>query len=189
MSLQELLQWVVGALRSNNISHMITGSTAAGWHGAPRTTLDVDLVIDPTREQLDRLLVSLRRPGLYVPDQAAHEALARQEMFNVIDTPTGFKADLIVRKSRPFSRTEFQRRIPVELAGIPTFVATLEDVIVAKLEWASMGSSARQLDDVAALLDIAGVELDREYIGEWTGQLGLAAEWDAARRRHERGHP
>ncbi len=188
MSLQELLRWVVGALHSNGIPHMLTGSTAAGWHGAPRSTLDVDLVIDPTREQLDRLLASLHRPGMYVPDAAAHEALAQQGMFNVIDTQTGFKADLILCKSRPFSRTEFLRRMPIELNGIPTFVATLEDVVVAKLEWARLGSSSRQLDDVAALLEIAGAELDREHIATWTAQLGLTAEWDAAQRRYERDH-
>lgn len=177
---------MVEALRSNGIPHMLTGSTAAGWYGAPRTTLDIDLVIDPTQEQLEQLLTSLQRPGMYVPDEAAHEALAQQGMFNVIDSQTGFKADLILRKSRPFSHTEFLRRVPIELDGTPTFVATLEDVIVAKLEWARLGGSSRQLDDVAALLVIADTVLDRDHIAEWTAQLGLAAEWDAAQRRHER---
>ena len=32
---------------------MVTGSLASSFHGRPRLTHDADVVIDPTREQLD----------------------------------------------------------------------------------------------------------------------------------------
>jgi len=32
----------------------------------------------------------------------------------VIDNETGWKVDLIVRKDRPFSEAEFERRVPVD---------------------------------------------------------------------------
>ena len=38
---------------------MLTGSVAVAFHGAGRATMDVDLVIDATRDQLRALVASL----------------------------------------------------------------------------------------------------------------------------------
>ena len=98
-------------------------------------------------------------------------------MFNVVDPETGWKADLIVRKHRPFSEAEFARREPADFFGVLLAIATLEDVILSKLEWARLGASARQLDDVRALLRIAGDTVDRAYLERWVDALGVRAEW------------
>jgi hypothetical protein len=51
----------------------------------------------------------------YVDPDTARHALRRRSQFNVIDMATGWKADLIIRKARPFSVEELARRHPVEL--------------------------------------------------------------------------
>ena len=61
-------------------------------------------------------------------------ALQHRSMFNVIEPSTGFKADLIFCKDRPFSDSEFRRREPVEVLGVQTAIATVEDTILAGLE-------------------------------------------------------
>jgi hypothetical protein len=175
-----LLRSVVAALDAAGVPFMLTGSFAAAYHGAGRATMDIDLVIDPTASQLRALVRSLARPGIYVSSTAAEEALAHRSMFNVVDTTTGWKADLIVRKSRPFSETEFQRREPAEYEGCPLWVASVEDLIVAKLEWAKLGASARQLEDVAALLRLHAAQLDRAYLERWIAELDLTAQWHQA---------
>ena len=93
---------------------------------------------------------------------------------------SGWKADLILRKERPFSRAEFERRQPADIAGVPVYVATAEDTIVAKLEWARAGESERQLRDVIGILEVSGERLDRDYIARWIAELGLHALWDRA---------
>ena len=85
------------------------------------------------------------------------------------------------RCSRPFSRTEFSRRRSVEFEGTRLWVATPEDLVVAKLEWARLGASARQIEDVSALLRMTGDTLDTAYVTDWVEQLGLREQWDAAR--------
>ena len=45
----------------------------------------------------------------------------------MIDTLTGAKVDLISRKDRPFSRSEFERRKPVVIMGVATSVAATEE--------------------------------------------------------------
>ena len=97
-------------------------------------------------------LERLQAPGLYVSSDAAREAFAHQGMFNVVGPETGWKADLIMRKHRPFSEAEFSRREATDFFGVPLAIASLEDVILSKLEWARLGASGRQLDDVRALM-------------------------------------
>src|SRR4051812_15030935 len=102
--------------------------------------------------------------------------------FNAIDPVSGWKIDFIIRRRRPFSVEEFARRQPIVLDGTTVNVASAEDVIIAKLEWAKLSESARQIDDVVGILRTTGSEVDHEYVERWVGELGLAAEWNAALR-------
>jgi len=57
------------------------------------------------------------------------------------------------------------------------FVATAEDSILAKLEWAKLGDSERQIRDVSGILEVRAGALDRDYIEKWAAALGLTEEW------------
>ena len=85
----------------------------------------------------------------------------------------GWKIDLIFRKRRPFSEEEFRPRQAVEWHGLHLFLATAGDVIVSKLEWARMGKSQRQIEDVTTLLRMRRDSLDVHYIEKWVSQLSL----------------
>ena len=159
---------------------MVTGSLASAYHGAGRATMDLDLVIDPAPAQLDAFVARIAASGAYVSLDAAREALADRSMFNVVDVDSGWKADFIVRKSRPFSEEEFRRRVSADFLGVPLEMATLEDVIISKLEWAKLGGSGRQLEDVRALLRLRGDEIDGAYVRRWVAALDLRDQWAAA---------
>lgn len=163
------------ALKSAGIPHMVVGSNASSLWGAPRATHDLDLVIDPTEEQLDGLVASLG-PGWYADASAARAALRQRSMFNVIDTATGWKADLIIRKDRPFSREEFARRKLRNLLGRELPVASAEDVMLTKLEWARRSGSERQLSDVREIVAMQGHRLDLDYLRRWARELRLAED-------------
>ncbi len=177
-----LLRRVAAALEASGVPFMVTGSVAAAYHGAPRATFDIDLVIEATEDQLHRVVAELTASGLYASDTAALEASQLEGMFNVVDPASSWKVDLIIRKSRPFSRAEFERRLPFTFESTALAVASLEDVILAKLEWAQHGGSARQLEDVASLLALRSADLDRGYLEHWVRGLGVGAEWKAAKR-------
>ena len=102
-------------------------------------------------------------------------------MFNVVDFDTGWKVDFIVRQSRAFSLKEFERRHSAMIESTKVVVASAEDVIIAKLEWAKLGESERQLRDVASILSIRGTDLDMDYINTWVEQLDIAAQWSKAK--------
>jgi len=160
---------------------MLTGSFASAYHGTPRSTQDIDVIVEATPAQLRGLVHSLPVAKYYSDLDEALRAHQAESMFNVIDLSTGWKIDFILLKSRPFSREEFRRRIRVNLQGVSLFVASAEDIVVAKLEWSKLAQSQRQIDDVAAILRIRGEKLDRPYIETWGRELHLEDEWSKAR--------
>ena len=172
---------VIAALDAQGIPHMLAGSFASTHHGVPPTTHAIDLVIDPSEGSLDRFVRSLEPERFYVSAEAAREAWRRRGQFNVVDLTSGWKIDLILRKERPFSHEEFRRRQPATLLGAKVFVATAEDTVLAKLEWARLGESERQLRDVVGILEMRGDELDRSYLERWTRELGVEELWSRAR--------
>jgi len=186
MSLTAFLQKVVEILDEAGVQYMLTGSLAAAYYAVPRATQDIDLVLETEVEGVDRLVRGLLAVGWYVDREAALEALRGRGQFNTIDPESGWKADFLVRKERPFSREEFGRRQRISLLGVDVPVATLEDVLIAKVEWARLGDSALQRRDVVQLLERSWTRLDHAYLQKWIPQLGLESEWDAARAQVRR---
>jgi Nucleotidyl transferase AbiEii toxin, Type IV TA system len=181
MSSRDVFRRIIAALDSAAIRHMLTGSFAGAFHGNPRATQDIDLVIEADEHQVRTFIQSLPTAEYYADEGAALEALRDETQFNIVDLASGWKIDLIMRKSRPFSVEEFGRRRTVDFEGTKLSVATAEDLIIAKLEWAKRGESNRQIEDVAMILELRAAELDDAYLRRWVERLGLELEWIAAR--------
>lgn len=177
----ELVADIVARLDAVGIPHMVTGSIASSWYGEPRATQDLDVVIDPQADGLERLVEGLQADGWYVDRDVALAALRDRTQFNAIG-PDSFKVDFIVRHDRPFSSGEFDRRRPAQLLGVNTYLPTLEDMVIAKLEWAQASDSDRQLRDVIGMLDVAGGEIDSTYIDGWAERLRIERAWERVRK-------
>jgi len=183
VSLTTFLKRVVEILGEAEVPYMLTGSLAAAYYATPRATQDIDVVIEAQESGINRLVQGLLEAGCYVDRTAALEALRIRGQFNAIDPESGWKVDLIVRRDRPFSRTEFGRREMASLLGVEVSLASLEDVLIAKLEWSGLGDSELQRRDVVQLLERSGDRLDMGYLERWIRELGLEAEWQAIRDR------
>ncbi len=169
---------IVEELDRFGIPHMLAGSFASTYHGDPRTTNDIDVVIDPSRDALDALVRGLEPAHFYVNAEAARSAFEQRGQFHVVLLDSSWKVHLILRKDRRCSRSEFERREPDEIAGVSLFVATAEDTIVARLESARAGESERQLRDVVGIVAASGGCLNRAYLERWIGELHLEPLWD-----------
>jgi hypothetical protein len=168
---------VISALERTKIPYMLTGSFASAAHGRLRATQDIDIVIAPTAQQLRKLVAEFPSDEFYADEEDAFQALAHTSQFNIIDFSSTWKADLIMRKSRAFSVTEFDRRMHYVVAGVQVFVTTAEDILIAKLEWAKLGESERQIEDAAGVAETQGTALDRAYVEHWVRELGLETQW------------
>lgn len=183
MSLAVFLSGIVRILGEVQVPYMLTGSLAAAYYANPRATQDVDLVIQLTVDQIDALVAGLSAAGMYVSPEAAREAFRTRGQFNVIDPESGWKADLIVRKNRPFSEAEFGRRRSATLLGLELALTSPEDLVIAKLEWSVLGDSELQRRDLIQLLESVGSALDRRYVETWISRLGLESAWRAVLER------
>ncbi len=172
MKPEDALKLILSKLDECGIPYMITGSFASNIHGLPRATQDADVVIEVDQRTLGRFLESLGH-AFYWSSEAAIDALARQQMFNVVHLETGFKVDLIIHKSRSFSRMEFSRRQPAFYLGANRWFATAEDTMLAKLEWSKKSNSERQFDDALNVAKLQRDSLDRAYLEKWARELDV----------------
>jgi hypothetical protein len=184
LSVELVFRKVKRALEAAEIPYMVTGSYASSIHGEPRASKDIDIVISADPERLRQFIKQFPSDQYYAVEEDALEALAHGSMFNIIEFSSGWRIDFILVKSRPFSQTEFSRRREQDVGGDLTLtVATPEDILLAKLEWAKMGESARQLDDAAGIIRIKRESLDIAYIEHWVTELRLEEQWVAAKQR------
>lgn len=180
MSLTAFLRQVIEILEEAGVPYMLTGSLATAYYAIPRATQDLDLVIATEEAGVEQLVQGLKKAEWYVDQYAVLEAHRTRGQFNAIDPSSGWKADFIIRKDRPYSQTEFKRRKRVSLLDLQVSIASLEDLLIAKLEWSRLGDSALQRRDVVQLLERTWDRLDRDYVERWVAELGLGSEWESA---------
>jgi hypothetical protein len=179
MTVGDVFRRISSAFEQAGVSYMLVGSFASNLYGAGRATQDIDFLVAATSDQVQTFLNLL--PGEYYFDvQDAIQASKRASMFNLIDMDSGFKVDIIFQKPTAFNREEFRRRTQADVDGIRVFVATAEDVVLSKLEWARLGESSRQIEDVAGILKARSGSLDQAYIEKWVNEMGLSSEWARA---------
>ena len=169
---------VLRDLERLEIPHVVTGTYASSFHGRPRATHDAAIVIDPQPQQLEALVEALAAAGYTVDAARARESLGRRLTFGVIDPRCALKIDLVIVDDRPWSREELARRQSAELLpGVQVALATPEDTVLAKLEWAKQtGHSGQQLDDAAGVMAV-NPAADRGYIEKWARELDVLDLW------------
>jgi hypothetical protein len=178
VALGAFLDRLTARLREARVPYMVVGSFASSLHGSPRSSQDLDLVVDPDEASLMKFVQALPVEEYYVDLDAARDAFRRRAQFNVIDMATAWKADLIIRRARPFSVEEMRRRHEGQIEGVPVFVASAEDTILSKLEWGARGGGSElQLRDASGIVEVRGPALDVAYIDHWAGELGLTDVW------------
>lgn len=168
---------VADAFEALGAPYFIGGSLASAIHGISRATMDADLIVDLRLDQV-KPFVKLLGGEFFVDDEAMREAIHQRSSFNIIHRETMFKVDVFLRKTRPYDQLQFTRRTLQTLATQPersAYVASVEDTILAKLEWYRLGNevSERQWVDVQNILKVQENRLDWDYLRQWASQLGV----------------
>ena len=167
-----VLLLVAERLASAGILYMVTGSVAASLYGPPRTTRDIDLVVEVSPKDVDRLYALFER-DFYVDRDSMRQAVEQCGIFNIIHHDSVVKVDLIVRKDAEYDLQALQRRRVLDIGERKVCVASPEDLILSKLVWAKESRSEMQLRDVREVARSVP-DLDRGYLQTWAGRLGVA---------------
>lgn len=171
----EVARQLAGTLDALGIRYVVAGSVASTLHGRPRSTLDVDFVLqlEPGRAaDLERAL----EPEFWVSPGCIVEAAQLHSQCNAIHRRLFVKADLYVRPPTGIYVSEIERAVSLDLGeGRSVRVASAEDTVLQKLVWYRAGDevSERQWLDVLGVLKHKGAAIDRGYLDRWARELGL----------------
>jgi len=159
------------------IPYVIGGSVASSIHGEPRSTHDVDFVVELEATKVGQL-TELLQPTYYVDRDTALHAAQSATSFNAIHLATAVKVDVFVAGGDPFDNERIRRRDAQQVGPVPTailYVDTPEYTVLRKLEWYRRGDelSERQWLDVLGILRTQGARLDREIMMTWSERLGV----------------
>lgn len=169
---------VVAAFRQLKIRHYVGGSVASSFHGAARSTMDVDLICEFSADKIE-VFVGCFGADFYVSESAVRDAVRWKSCFNLIHLATSFKVDVFVSRQRPFDLESMRRATPECLGGCRTVevpIATAEDAIISKLEWyrKTNETSERQWDDVSRLITLLGNTADLDYLRTAAESVGVS---------------
>ena len=158
---------------------MLTGSLASSLQGEPRSTHDIDLVVELSAGDVAKLLAEFSVEPFYLSETAIREAIKSHGMFNLLDTTSGDKVDFWILTREPFDQSRFGRRRTISIEGVEVDLSRPEDTILAKLRWAQLsGGSQRQLRDARSVYELNRDQLDCQYIERWAAQLEVTHLWD-----------
>ncbi len=162
-------------LESVNIPYYVSGGVASSIHGEPRSTRDLDLVIEIQRDQINLLVTTLEAAGYYCPAGAVEDLQqGRDRMLNITHTETIANADLYVTDTSAFAALQMARRRLLDVEGMPNFwLISPEDLLLQKLVWGRGSQSEKQWRDVLGILKLQADFLDYGYLTEWAENLGL----------------
>lgn len=124
----------VRPLNRLDIRYMVTGSAASMAYGMPRVTLDLDLVVEMSQPQIRLLPAAFPAEEFYCPPPDIIESETQRPTrghFNIIHTPTGFKAYCYPIGDDPLHRWAMPRRRRIEMAGEPVMLAPLNTSLSA----------------------------------------------------------
>jgi hypothetical protein len=157
------------------IRYVIGGSVAASAYGEPRTTLDIDMMIEADESQVRRLVEKVANE-FYVDENAAVEAVRATSSFNLVHYKSSMKIDLFLAEQSTFATRQLERRRALAVRpGISLYFYAPEDVIIRKLMWDRIGSelSDRQWRDVIGVLKLSSSILDWNELRRSAKETGV----------------
>ena len=123
------LKDVFASFQKNDVRYLVIGGIAAILHGVPRTTFDLDILIDPVPDNARRLLDALAATGLGTATLISSAELLANEI-------TVFKDRIRIDVQTSTPGIEFaaawERRVVLTFEGQDLNVVSREDLIASK---------------------------------------------------------
>jgi predicted nucleotidyltransferase len=177
MNTNDVMLMVADALNREKIPSMLVGAFSSNYYGMPRSTEDVDFVIQ-FESNLTADFATVLGEGFEPERQLTFETNTGTQRQEFSVKGTEFKVELFRLSDDPFDQSRFQRRQPVIVEGRQVWFPTAEDVIVMKLRW----GRAKDRADVFDVMQVQRGKLDWHYIEKWCREHGSFGLMEKIRR-------
>jgi len=180
---------VLDALHAADVTYLVGGAMALWAWGEPRTTADLDLVIDLPIDAMAVLSSELEQRDMLVPVDIMLDLLIEDRAdlpINAIHMTSGYKAEMFLFKPGDALREAgLQRRQLVDLGPAlgQVYVHSPEDLILNKLRFYRISQQTKHVRDIASIVLYQAEALDLAYIERWAQTLNLSDEWQEIQRR------
>lgn len=183
LSFQEFLKMILAVLDEAGIDYMIGGAVAVWPWGEPRSTQDIDIVIQLGIEHVNALSKELEKVEIFLPPDIIMENFfeTRGDLpINAIHGASGYKAEMfLVREEDELRKAAFQRRVKIDFGPEvgEIYIQSPEDLIIYKMLYYSLSHQTKHIRDIGSIIKTMGEQLDYEYIQRWAAEKQLAAIW------------
>ena len=169
---------VAEVLERCGLRYVLGGSLASSINGEPRSTLDVDMMVDMT-ESAVHCVVEYLGSEFHADAEGFVRAIRARTSVNVVHLVTATKVNLFILGALPIEGIQMQRRRKVEVAGragAHLYVYTPEDILLQKLRWYKLGGevSDRPWRDILGILMVQGGRLDVRYARASAAEIDVA---------------
>lgn len=183
LDITQFILLILETLETTGVEYMIGGAIAAWAWGEPRSTQDLDVVVNLPVKSIGRFSKELEKRGMLLPADIILDRVADDRgdvPLSVIHALSGYKADIyLVREGDELRRDAFQRRQLVDY-GPPinkVYIHSPEDLILYKLIYLGLSGQPKHSRDIKAILSAQKSGLDLEYLIKWIEILGLKSLW------------
>lgn len=142
MDIERLLR----SLNARNARYVVIGATAFPVHGYARATLDVDLFIEPERENAERVHEALFEFGYDVAELSVNDLLSKKILIRQYRLQTDVHPFV---KGVTFDEV-WAHRVPGAIGETPTTFASLDDLIAMK----QAAGRPKDIEDLRVLLEL-----------------------------------
>jgi hypothetical protein len=155
-SLSSFVKKLADSLTKEGLDYAFTGAIAASFYGIPRTTADIDILVNLSEKNAKvKLASALRSAGLEIEEKRIDDALTSGYSIATFHSKTSpHKVDIIISG-------RIQKRNG-NIAGVDTFLQTPEDLLAAKLRMikatAQEERALKDEEDVKAILRFTKVD-------------------------------
>ena len=156
------------SLRAAGIDHVFVGALAVAAFGVPRTTADVDVIVDYREGDAPRMAEAFRRQGFRVSVEDLRDGCSERSHCTVHDTRSEFHLDL-APASRPVAKDAIRHAVRVRWRGTILPIADPEHTIVMKLVY----GSEQDIEDALGIYVRQRKRLDRRRLREFAKRQGV----------------
>src|SRR6266540_6422063 len=166
------------SLRAARVEHVFVGALAVSAFGVPRTTTDVDVIVEYGEEDAPRMAESFRRQSFKVRMKDLRDARAEGAHCTVHDTLSAFHVD-IAPAARPQTKDAIRHFVRVRWRGSMLPIAGPEHTIVMKLVY----GSEQDIEDAMRIYQRNRPHLDLERMREFARARGVSANLRGLKRK------